>query len=99
MAARLDFAIARPLAEFILQHAAAGGSEALIAAQQSHYGLVRAEAPELTSWLDEIRRQVEAGKSAIRVTASAERRLQLWQDYPAAGDRSRRSSPQKLIPA
>ena len=83
MAARLDFTIARPLAEFILRHSAAG-IEALIEAQQSHYGFVRCHAGELSLWLDEIRRQFDSERRPIAIEVSRVRRLELWRDYPAA---------------
>jgi hypothetical protein len=99
MAARLDFTITRPLTEFILTHTAAGGVGSLIAAQQSHYGMVRCDAPELEAWIEGIRRQFEAGDSAVGITISPARRLQLWRDYPAANDRPQRSPNRNLIPA
>lgn len=83
LAARLDFALARPLAEFILHHATAGGIPALLEAQISHYGMIRSAAPELESWLADLRRQFEAAQPTLRLTVSAARRLQLWEDYPA----------------
>jgi hypothetical protein len=99
MAARLDFTITRALAEFILSHGAAGGVDALIEAQQSHYGMVRSDARELGDWLDQIRRQFDAGSEKIRLAVSTARRLQLWQDYPATDVSGDQASPnQRLIP-
>jgi hypothetical protein len=85
MAARLDFTITRKLAEFILSHTAAGGIDALIEAQVSHYGFIRCGAAELGAWIDEIRRAFASTRGAIRVETSQSRRMQLWGDYPAAG--------------
>jgi len=99
MAARLGFTITRPLADFILHHTATGGIEALIEAQQSHYGMVRCDAGELGMWLHDIRRQVDSGQHAIGIEVSRARRLKLWRDYPAAGDsRSQPSPSRSLIP-
>jgi hypothetical protein len=99
IAARLDFAIARKLAEFILTHAEAGGIDALIEAQVSHYGMVRCAAPELRLWIDGIRRGIESKRGTIRVELSRARRMQLWRDYPAADDRAGQPPNQDLIRA
>jgi hypothetical protein len=96
MAARLDFTITRKLAEFILTHTVAGGIDALIEAQVSHYGMVRCGAPELSIWIDGIRKQFSGGESAIRVKVSEARRVQLWRDYPAADDRAGQPPNQDL---
>ena len=98
-AARLDFTITRKLAEFILTHTAAGGINALIEAQVSHYGMVRCGAPELSMWIDGIRRGFESKRGAIRVEVSRARRMQLWRDYPAADDRAGQPPNQDLIRA
>jgi hypothetical protein len=99
MAARLDFAITRKLAEFILTHTTTGGIGALIEAQHSHYGMVRSDAAELGIWLEDIGRQVESKRAAIWVRVSRARRMQLWRDYPAAGDRAEKSSSPDLLSA
>jgi hypothetical protein len=86
LAARLNFTITRPLAEFILNHSAAGGIEALIEAQQSHYGMVRCDAREFGVWLHQIRRQFDSGQLAIGIEVSRARHLELWRDYPIVAD-------------
>jgi len=83
LAARLDFSLTRPLAEFILHHTAAGGIPALLEAQLSHYGMIRSAASELESWLAELRLQFDSAHPTLRVTVSPTRRLELWEDYPA----------------
>jgi hypothetical protein len=85
MAARLQFALTRPIAEFILSHTAAG-VEPLIEAQLSHYGIVRCPPKELEAWIHDIRSQYTSGKSLIGITVPRSRQLELWRDYPAAGD-------------
>ena len=97
MAARLDFTITHKLAEFILTHTAAGGIDALIEAQVSHYGMVRCEAPELSIWIDGIRRGAESKRGGIRVEVSRARRMQLWRDYPAPADRAGQPPNHDLI--
>jgi hypothetical protein len=86
LAARLNFTITRPLAEFILLQTATGGIDALIEAQQSHYGMVRCDARELGMWLHQIRRQFDSRQRAIGIEVSRARYLELWRDYPIAGD-------------
>ena len=88
IAAQLDFTISRTLAEFILHHSAAGGVEALIEAQRSHYGVVRCDAGELGRWLHDIARQFDSGQYAICIEASDARRLELRGDGAAADSRS-----------
>jgi len=92
IAARLQFALTRSMAEFILNHTSTGGVEALIEAQQSHYGMVRCDAKELESWIREIRSQYTAGPGLIKITVPRARRLELWRDYPANRDTPDRSA-------
>lgn len=82
LAVQLDFAIARPLAKFILENADAGGVESLMEAQQSHYGRARCDAKELEQWLHDIRQQFSSGRQDICIEAPPARRLDLWRDYP-----------------
>ena len=77
LAAQLEFTIARPLAQFILDHAAAGGVEALIGAQLSHYGTVHCNAEGLGTWLHEIQHQFDRGEHPIRLDAARSRRVKL----------------------
>jgi hypothetical protein len=89
LAAQLDFAISPALAEFVLHQSAAGGLEALVEAQLSHYGAVRCDAGELGIWLHDIERQFESGQTAIRIEVPAARRLELRGHGAQAGSRSR----------
>src|SRR5262249_48707524 len=82
LAVQLDFMIARPLAEFILDHVSDDGIEPLVEAKQSHYGTVRSSEQELEQWLHSLGEQFRSGQNAIRIEASAERRSQLWRDHP-----------------
>jgi hypothetical protein len=82
LAARLRFAMTRSLVEFILKHTSAGGIQALIEAQESHYGMVRCDAKELEAWIQNIRAQYSRGQRLIRLAVPRARRLQLWSDYP-----------------
>ena len=84
LAAQLDFKIARPLAKFILQHAAIGGVAALIDAQRSHYAAVRSEVKELEVWLQQIKRQFDFGEAVVSIEVSPTRRRELWFDYPSS---------------
>ena len=77
LAAELDFHIAKPLAEFILNYSGMGGTKALIEAQQSHYGVVRSGANELEKWLHEIEAQVNSGCALIHIEVRDERRRSL----------------------
>jgi hypothetical protein len=67
LAAQLEFTIARSLAQFVLDHTATGGVEALIVAQLSHYGTVHCDAAGLKTWLHEIQHQFECGEHAIHI--------------------------------
>jgi hypothetical protein len=58
--------------------------------------MVRCGAPELSIWIDGIRKQFSGGESAIRVKVSEARRVQLWRDYPAADDRAGQPPNQDL---
>jgi len=89
LAAQLNFAIARPLAGFILDHTAAGGIDALLEAQRSHYGSVRSDAKELETWLHDYRRQFESGQDLIHIDIANARRMELWKDHPVAKNHSR----------
>lgn len=84
LAAQLEFTITRPLAKFILDQWAAGGVNALVEAQLSHYGTVRSGAQELKVWLEEIRRQLDSGQKAISLQVRPARRQELWRDYRVA---------------
>jgi hypothetical protein len=79
LGARLQFALTRRLADFIL-HYSANGVEPLIEAQQSHYGFVRCDVAELDAWIRDIRRQYDAGKDRIEIAAPKARRAELWLD-------------------
>jgi hypothetical protein len=85
IAARLQFALARTLVEYILNQTSTQGAEPLIEAQQSHYGMVRCDAKELGSWLHDIRRQYISGQDSIKITVPPDRQTELWLDYPAIG--------------
>ena len=69
LAAELNFTIGRPLAKFILDHTAAGGVEALIEAQLSHYGAVHGDTAQLEIWLHEVRHQFDGGEDHIALRA------------------------------
>jgi hypothetical protein len=79
IAARLQFALTRVLAEFILNYSS-NGVEPLIEAQQSHYGFVRCGATELDVWICDVRRQYDSGKDRIEIAAPKVRRAELWAD-------------------
>ena len=59
IAAQLNFAMTPDLTRYVLRNSAAAGVEGLIEAQQSHYGMIRANAAELDGWLLSIQRQVD----------------------------------------
>ncbi len=87
LAVQLDFTVALPLAEFILDHASKGGIDQLLEAQQSHYGSVRCDAEELGAWLQAIQRQFNSGQHVIHIPVRAARRSELLRDYPQAVNR------------
>ena len=76
LAADLEFTISRPLAQFILDHTATGGVEALIDAQLSHFGTIRCDDAQLETWLNEIQRRFDSGENRIglRTTGAPESR-------------------------
>jgi hypothetical protein len=92
IAVQLDFVLSRALAEFVLHHSAAGGVEALIEAQQSHYGAVRCDAEELERWLREIERHFDSGKDRIRIEVPESRRLELRGEGDAAGSQRQQAT-------
>jgi len=84
MAAKLQFALSRRLAEFISSWMARqpDALAALRQAQVSHYGQVRCSTTELCSWLTFIHQQLTAGSERIELRVSDTRQLGLWSDYP-----------------
>jgi hypothetical protein len=80
LAARLDFTLSRALAKFVLDQNAAGGLQAFVEAQLSHYGTVRSDAAELGRWLQDIERQFDGAEDDLRLDVAPARRLELCGD-------------------
>jgi hypothetical protein len=89
LAAQLNFAVTRRLARFVCNSSKKGGVDALTEAQESHYGMVRVQPPELRAWLREIEDQDEAGQATMRLNVSEARRRALWSNRPSARDLAR----------
>jgi hypothetical protein len=82
MAAKLQFAIGPKLVDFLLRQWSVMPVERFLNAQASHYGTIRCNAAELTSWISAVETQSKARRGAVRLTVYSGRQLALWNDYP-----------------
>jgi len=82
MAAKLEFALGRSLAQFVANYSRWGSINDLVKAQVSHYGRVRCNADELRLWLEAIEVKLHNGAERIDIDVDERRQLSLWRDWP-----------------
>lgn len=84
-AARLNFRLSPRLAGYISFHAKHQSTDALLAAQRSHYGAIKADGEELDQWIRNVDDQLRTSRrTPVTLPIRRGRQLELWHDAPAS---------------